>query len=188
MFCRIHAVSVVASAFLIATLGRALPTPCGQGANFPEVVQKRSMYATHDLRGKPAPEIVAQQWLRALPSTKGKVVVLQFFLPWSGGSRRAVKTLNEWQAEFKDDLVVVGLTKESEGDTRKFVQLTKPQFAIGIDEAAKNEKEFGVIGHPFIAVVSPDGIVRWQGWADDREDVLDLAKIRQIVLASKARK
>lgn len=98
------------------------------------------------------------------------------------------KVLNGWQSELKGDVVVVGLSTETEANTRHFIQMAKPQYAIGVDTDGKTQAAYGVTGYPFVAVVSPDGVVRWQGWPNDPEDTLDLAKIRQIVSASKGRK
>ena len=189
MFGRTFSLVSASSAFLLMSpLVNALPTPLWQGGNFPEVVQKRHLYAKNDLRGKEAPEVVASQWLRALPSTKGKVVVVQFFLPWSASCQKLAKQLNGFQHDLKGEVVVVGLTQESAANTRHFLQMAKPQYAIGSDPEGRTDSGYGVTGHPFVAVVSPDGIVRWQGWPNDSEDPLDLAKLRQIVNAAKGKK
>lgn len=172
----------------MSPLVNALPMPTVQGGNFPEVVQKRHLYAKNDLRGKEAPEVVATHWLRPMPNTKGKVLVIQFFLPWSGTCQKMAKQLNAFQNALKGDIVVVALTSESEANVRHFVQMAKPQFAVGADPEDRSQSAFGVTGYPFVAIVSPDGIVRWQGWPDDPEDKLDLDKLRQIVVASKVKK
>ncbi|MGV3613862.1 MAG: peroxiredoxin family protein [Fimbriimonas sp.] len=175
-------------AFLaVAAAGSGLSHPADPAQGYPPVVKKRNLYSNNDLRGKAGPQVEASRWLRPMPNAKGKVLVVHFFLPWCSNCQRLAKTLNSWQDKLKNDVVVVGLTSESTDGARQFVELGRPNYAVGVDPEGRALRAFDVKGYPFVAVISPDGVVRWQGWPNDAEDPLDLDKLRQIVAASKVK-
>ena len=158
----------------------------GQEVGYPPVVEKRGIYARQDLRGKPAPSVLVTDWIRPADAMKGKVVIVHFFLPSCASCRSLATTLTSWQKQLKADVVVVGLTGESVEAAKIFAKETNAAYAIGVDTKKRTQDAFGVLGFPMVAVYSPDGIVRWQGWPGDKDDPLDLNKIKRIVAAAKA--
>ena len=93
--------------------------------------------------------------------------------------------LNEWQKTFAKALVVIGLSDEKPDVIREFMRKTKMDYAVATDESKVTSALVGVKGIPHVMVISPDGIVRWQGFPPMKEDTLNTAKLKQIIEASK---
>lgn len=156
---------------------------------YPSITTKKTLYAKSDLRGKAAPKIVADQWLTGKPPlTRGKVVILDFWATWCPPCRATIPELNALAAKFKDDVVVIGISKEKPEVVQAFMKGTKMDYNVGIDTQDRTGKVVGVEGIPHVLVISPDGIVRWQGFPLDETERLTEATIAQIVAASKAKK
>src|SRR5580700_3646190 len=81
-------------------------------AEYPKPVSKE-LYAD-DIRGKKAPDFFVEKWLTAEPDRKGKVVLIDFWATWCGPCRKAIPELSAFQEKFKDDLVVIGVSDETE--------------------------------------------------------------------------
>jgi len=112
--------------------------------------------------GKAPPEMVVQKWLTPQPDTAGKFVLIDFWATWCGPCRQSIPHLNQLQAKFKDELVVIGLSDESEADVRK-MKSPKMDYAVGIDTAETMSKAMSVRGIPHAIILDPEGIVRFEG-------------------------
>ncbi len=168
-------------AFLVSAAGAQ-----GPSADFPSISTPKTLYAKVDLRGKPAPKIVAERWLTGKsPDTKGKVVVLDFWATWCPPCRATIPELNEIAKEFGDDVVVIGLTSEKPEVVQKFMESTKMTYNVAVDTQSTTDKAVGVEGIPHVLIVSPDGVVRWQGFPLDDKEPLKKETIAKIVAASK---
>lgn len=154
---------------------------------FPPVTEKK-LYASNDLRGKQAPALEVEKWLAGekAPDTQGKVVLIDFWASWCPDCRRVIPQLNKYKKKFAQDLVVMGISDESAEAVNKFMEKQRIDFAIAVDPSAKMKTEVGVKGIPHVLIVSPDGIVRWQGYPESKEDLLTAKKIAQIIKASKS--
>ena len=66
------------------------------------------------------------------------------------------------QKKFADKLAVVGVTSESEA---KIADITEPkiEFASVLDPKAEFAATVGVTSIPFVMLVDPKGVVRYQG-------------------------
>lgn len=158
-------------------------------ASWPVANTTKTLYAKRDLRGKPAPALVAQKWLTgAAPSTKGKVLLVDFWATWCPPCRETIPELNALAAKFKDDLVVIGISKEKPETVQSFMKGTPMRYHVGIDQAGSMDKAVGVEGIPHVLLVSPDGIVRWQGFPLDDADPLTEKTVAQVIAASKRKK
>jgi len=140
--------------------------PAGESAGdaefptFTGVVQ-----SANDLRGKRAPEMYVQQWLSGTPNARGKVTVIDFWATWCGPCVRAIPHMNELAAQFRNDVVCVGLSNEEAGTVQNFMRSTPMNYYVAVDQQARVQKGFGVTGIPHVAVISSDWVVRWQGHA-----------------------
>ena len=158
----------------------------GPSAAWPSTTTKKTLYAKHDLRGKPGPKITAERWLNgAAPSTKGKVVILDLWATWCPPCRETIPELNALAAKFKGDVVVIGLSKENPEVVKGFMAKTKMAYPVAVDTKGRTSDAIGVEGIPHVLVMSPDGVVRWQGFPLDDAEPLTEATVARIVKASR---
>jgi cytochrome c biogenesis protein CcmG/thiol:disulfide interchange protein DsbE len=114
------------------------------------------------LLGQPVPTLVVQKWLAEPPDMIGKFVVVCAWATWCVPCRQAIPQLNELSSRFKDRLVVVGISDEPE-DLVRLMTSPKIDFTIGLDTEQRFVSAVGVHDIPFVVVVDPKGIVRYQG-------------------------
>ena len=136
------------------------------GVQFPTFTEPLQYSA--DLRGQKSPDLSVERWITQQPKMFGKVVVVDFFATWCGPCMAARKHMNELARAYSKDVVVVGLSTETNNkftDGLKKLHLKENDFdySIALDPAARMQSAFGVRGIPSIAIISSDQIVRWQG-------------------------
>jgi len=122
----------------------------------------KQMWAKSFLNQK-APELVVEQWLSDEPDTEGKFVLIDFWATWCGPCNKAIPELNKWYNKYKDQMVVVGLSDESE----KRVSLMKEpvmEYFSAIDTQRRLKNTYQVRGIPHVVLMDPEGIVRWEGF------------------------
>jgi cytochrome c biogenesis protein CcmG/thiol:disulfide interchange protein DsbE len=156
---------------------------------YPAVVTKKELYAKSDFRGKQAPEFVVEKWLnQASPNMKGKVVVIDFWATWCPPCRELIPEMNAWAKKFSKDVVFIGISDEAPDTVSGFMKKSPMNYSVAIDTKRRMYNALGVQGIPHVMVVSPDGIVWWQGFPGSTEDPLTEEKLKQVVAASKARR
>ena len=176
---------MVITALFVAAL---IASPGIRADEYPPIVKEKKLYAAKDFRGLKAPEFVVEKWLTEKPNVKDKIVIIDFWATWCGPCRGLIPKLNNWQEKFKDDVVIIGISDEPAEKVEKFKETTKMAYSEAIDPQKRMSKEIGVQGIPHVLIITPDGIVRWQGFPGSKEDPLDEDKIGQIVKAWKASK
>ncbi|MBS1724855.1 MAG: TlpA family protein disulfide reductase [Armatimonadetes bacterium] len=169
---------------LFATSALAL-----EDATYPKIVTAKTLYAKNDLRGKKAPAFVVEKWLNGdAPSMKGKVLFVDFWATWCGPCRALIPEVNEWNKKYGKDVVFVGVSDEDAATVSKFMKDTPMDYHVAVDTQKRMSKELGVQGIPHVMIVSPDGIVRWQGFPGSEEDTLTDKVLEQVIAASKAKR
>ncbi len=124
--------------------------------------EDKKLWAKSYLNQK-APDLVVEKWISARPDLKGKYVLIDFWATWCGPCRKAVPELNKFHEKFRDKLVVIGLSDESEETIRNF---NKPalRYFSAIDTQSRTAKKFEVKGIPHCVILDPEGYVRWEGY------------------------
>ncbi len=110
-----------------------------------------------------APKLVVEKWLTEEPETEGKYVLMEFWATWCGPCRRSITLLNGIREKFGDELVVIGISDETEEDVRKLVE-PKIEYYSAIDTRARMKKSLAVFGIPHVVIVEPGGFVVWEGF------------------------
>jgi thiol-disulfide isomerase/thioredoxin len=152
---------------------------------YPPYVSK-TLYADNDFRGKKAPKLDVEKWLTGkAPETEGKVVLIDFWATWCPSCRDLIPELASWQKKFGKDLVVIGVSDENPKTVQKFMQTTKMPYNVGSDTKQRTEKILGVQSIPQVLVITPDHVVRWQGYPGDKTDQLTESVVASIIATSK---
>ena len=97
------------------------------------------------------------------PDFKGKFVLVDFWATWCGPCRRAIPELNTFHKKYKDRLVVMGVSKQVEGEVRG-MKTPVIDYYSAIDTQDRMGGELKIKGIPHIILIDPEGIVRWEGF------------------------
>jgi cytochrome c biogenesis protein CcmG/thiol:disulfide interchange protein DsbE len=109
------------------------------------------------------PELFVERWLTPMPDTRDKFILYDFWSTTSPACRAEIQELNEFQREFSDRLVVIGISDESEETVRKTADPIV-EYSLAIDTQSRTKTEVGVTGLPHLMLMDPKGFVRWEGY------------------------
>ncbi|MDP3437739.1 MAG: TlpA disulfide reductase family protein, partial [Bacteroidales bacterium] len=132
------------------------------GANAQETNGEKKLWAKSFLNQK-APELIVEQWITPKPVTEGKFVLIDFWATWCAPCRKAIPELNSFHKLFTNDLVVIGLSKET---AEKVTSMKEPviEYSSAIDTKSRTYSAFEVKGIPHCVLIDPSGVVRWEGF------------------------
>lgn len=141
-----------------------------------------------DQRGKTLPRFTVQKWITRQPDPAGRLVAIDFWATWCGPCRASIPHLNELQNKYGNDLLIVGVSNESNSN---FEQGTRKQklkesdfaYALALDPSGQMLNFFKPRGIPSMAIISSsDLVVRWQGHPTDLQE----ADLQKLIEANKA--
>ncbi len=149
------------------------------------VVVPKDMPAEVDGRGKKLPVREFGTLILGQKPKFDKVTVIDLWATWCGPCIEMMPEVERWAKKYKGKIDFIGVSNEEADVVKKFVKDHKISYAISSDPSQKLMEAFRVGGIPFMIVVSPDGIVRWQGVPGDPRDPLTDKVLDKIVAASK---
>ena len=182
-----------ACAFLLAEKSGATGGPgaissgWGPKSNTPFPTFTNAVSTASDQRGKQLIPFFVQEWITKQPKMDKKLLVIDFWATWCGPCRASIPHMNETATTFAADVVCVGISDESKsafdaGMIKNKLEVSSFTYSLALDPSNKLSSFFKVKGIPSCAVVSSDGIVRWQGQPTELDD----ATLTQLVAAQKA--
>lgn len=151
----------------------ATPNADGSPKELPPAPMPEHELNAENFINKPAPEFVVEEWLTKEPDRKGKMVMIDFWATWCGPCIRSIPKLNKFHRDHEDRLVVIGLSDESAEKVKNHPG-AKINYALAIDPQARIMREIQNQYIPYMILVDPTGVVRWQGTGGYMtEEILD---------------
>jgi cytochrome c biogenesis protein CcmG, thiol:disulfide interchange protein DsbE len=140
----------------------------------------KQLHAKNSFFNRPAPKLIVEKWIGDQPDVRGKFVLIDFWATWCGPCIRAIPELNYLAKQFPNDLVVIGISSESEATVR---DMTDPviQYYSAVDTKGRTKKSVGVSGIPHVLLIDPSGKVCWQGFPFENGFELSKEVIRDCI-------
>ena len=92
-----------------------------------------------------------------LREAKGKILIIEFWGTWCGSCIPALEHLNEIQKKFKDDIMVVGISDDTEERLNKFLLKRPVTIPLVSDPLNRSAKYFEVKAFPQTFVADKNG-------------------------------
>ena len=147
--------------------------------SFSSFAQKKQLWAKSYIDQK-APSIETVQWLTDQPELEGKFVLIDFWATWCKPCKNGIPHMNAFSEEFKDNLVVIGISAESEAKVKSMNTPVMDYFSA-IDTNGTLNSLYGINGIPHVVLIDPKGIVRWEGFPELSGEELTSNVIKNII-------
>lgn len=112
--------------------------------------------------GQPAPDFEVQtldgETFR-LSDCRGKVVFLNIWATWCPPCVREIPDIQALSEAYSDDLVVIGVSMESEQTVRDFVEENGYTYSFGIDDGSIGGYLYPTSAIPYSIYIDANGIV-----------------------------
>jgi thiol-disulfide isomerase/thioredoxin len=128
----------------------------------PAPVPNKKLYARSFINQR-VPDLFVDTWITPQPSTRGKMVLIDFWATWCGPCCKAIPDLNALHRRFADRLVVIGLSEETV-DAVEAMSQPRIEYYHGVDPQQRTKSALGVQGIPHVVIIDPTGVVRWEGF------------------------
>ncbi len=112
-------------------------------------------------KGTPFPDPTAFGVTGALPATKGKVVLYDFWASWCGPCRQAFPSYETLYQKYKDrGFLVIGVgTDKKPADSAKFLEGLKTTFPVILDHSQKLVARVQPKAMPTAYLVGKNGVI-----------------------------
>lgn len=146
------------------------------------------LFITTPVPATPAPDVIwpTQEGELRLDQLRGKVVYLDFWASWCAPCRKSFPFMNELQARYGDQglvVLAVNLDKKSEL-VERFLAKYPARFTIAYDPAGKTAESFAVRGMPSTYLIDRDGEVRFSHVGFREKDRAELEDHVQKILGA----
>lgn len=140
----------------------------------------RSRISARNVQGKPLPvKLGKERWLTERRDLDDKVIVLDFWATWCGPCHAAAPNIEEALEEHDGKVEVLAISGMNDpiGTVKRFIRRSGHSFSYLHDDKETLSNALNVRGIPHTAILSTDGIVRWQGHPGTREFRRALTKV-----------
>ncbi len=143
---------------------KTIPVPEGvEREEIPFPKHSTSVGSSKNIQGKAAPAFVVEDWVSQQVDVNGKVRIVEFWATWCPPCVASIPHMNDIAKEFKDEVVVVGVSSEQKQKVVDFQKNTRMDYYVAVDPQRRMQNLIGIKGIPHAIIVSDEGTVRWQG-------------------------
>ena len=114
-------------------------------------------------------------YLGAVPETKGKLLLIDFWATWCAPCREAMPELNRLHAEFgRRGLVIIGVTKEARDKVTAFLASQRIDYFIALDSGSALSAQLRIKALPYAILVDRQNHIVWRGQPSElKKDFLE---------------
>ncbi len=127
---------------------------------FKRVTEPSKLFVSNSLEGKTFNDfdftdltgstVNSDQW-------RGKIVLLDFWATWCGPCKKSLPHLKKLQADFAENLLVVGVTTEKIETVKEFFKDDPSPYPILLDQEGKAVEKYEVANWPTLFILDANG-------------------------------